>query len=148
MSKKAVTTALKHVLADTYALALKTQNYHWNVEGRHFPSLHPMFEAQYDALFEAVDEIAERIRALGEKAPGSFSEFAKLSTLAAPKSTQSENAMVADLAAGHGHVASTVTAAMKAAQKAGDEATADLMIGRLAAHDKTAWMLRSSLPSN
>lgn len=141
---KSVTTALKHVLAETYALALKTQNYHWNVEGRHFPSLHPLFEQQYDELFEAIDDIAERIRALGEKAPGSFVEFAKLSKLPAPNASLDENAMVKDLYDGHQHVLGVVHAAMKAAQKVGDEATADMMIERSAAHDKTSWMLKSS----
>lgn len=121
MSNTPVTTALKTVLADSYALALKTQNYHWNVEGRHFPSLHPMFEAQYDALFEAIDTLAERIRALDE------------------------NAMVKDLHDGHTQLAKTVSDAIKTAQKAGDEVTADILIDRLTQHDKTAWMLRSSL---
>jgi starvation-inducible DNA-binding protein len=145
MSNTPVTTALKTVLADSYALALKTQNYHWNVEGRHFPSLHPMFETQYDALFEAVDTIAERIRALGEKAPGSFAEFAKLSKITDANSALDENAMVKDLHDGHVQVAKSVSAAIKTSQKAGDEVTADIMTSRLTEHDKTAWMLKSSL---
>lgn len=147
MTNKPVTDALKKVLADSYALALKTQNYHWNVEGRHFAALHAMFEAQYSALAVAVDEIAERIRALGEKSPGSFSEFSKLTIIKEAKSSLDENAMVKDLYESHQLIAATVKKALAAAQKAADEVSADILIGRLTEHDKTAWMLKSSLPT-
>jgi len=148
MSNKPVTEGLKRVLADTYTLYLKTQNYHWNVEGRHFRSLHLMFEEQYTELAAANDEIAERIRALGEKAPGSYAEFVKLATIKEGNSELDENQMVKDLYQSHQTIVATLKKALAAAQKADDEPTADILIGRLAIHEKTAWMLRSSLPAD
>lgn len=141
-------SALQAVLADSYSLFVKTQNYHWNVEGPHFKSLHEMFEEHYRDLFEANDDIAERIRALGEKVDGSFGGFGKLSNLSAPDHTLDETGMVRDLFESHQQVMKSMKTALEAAQDAGDEVTADLMIGRLAVHEKTAWMLRSILPKD
>jgi starvation-inducible DNA-binding protein len=141
-----VTSALANVLADTYTLYLKTQNYHWNVTGAQFYSLHGMFESQYKALAEANDEIAERIRALGEAAPGSFKDFSARTSLKEAKAeTLSGAKMVETLAADHKAVSNSLTEALELAQAAGDEATADLLIGRIEAHDKFAWMLKSSI---
>lgn len=148
MSNKPVTESLKKALADTYTLYLKTQNYHWNVEGRHFHSLHLMFEGQYTELAAAVDEVAERIRALGEKAPGSYGEFSKLASIKEGNSSLDENQMVKDLYTSHQQIVSTLKKALSAAQKAEDEPTADLLIGRIQVHEKTAWMLKSSLPAD
>ena len=147
MSSKAVTDGLKRVLADSYALYLKTQNYHWNVEGRHFKQLHELFQLEYEALALAIDEVAERIRTLGEKAPGSFAEFAKLKTIRDGDSSLGDNAMVKDLHDDNLAVAKLASAVVKAAQKTGDEVTIGLMVERAAAHEKAAWMLRSSLPT-
>lgn len=143
--RKQVTEQLKTVLAETYHLALITQNFHWNVEGARFASLHAMFEEQYDALFEAVDEIAERIRALGEKAPGGFKAFAALSGLKDADGTLNENGMLAALEKAHTHVVASLAQAMRTAQEAEDEVSADMMTERLQAHEKTLWMLRATL---
>ncbi len=148
MSNKATVEGLKKVLADSYILALKTQNYHWNVEGANFKQLHLMFEEQYTELAAAIDEVAERIRALGEKAPASFAAFTKLTVIKEGDSELDEHQMVRDLYVSHQTIVTTLKKALAPAQKAGDEATADMLIGRIAAHDKTAWMLKSSLPSN
>jgi starvation-inducible DNA-binding protein len=148
MSNKPVTEALKRVLADTYTLYLKTQNYHWNVEGRHFHSLHLMFEGQYNELALANDEIAERIRSLGEKAPGTFAEFAKLSSIKEASSELDENQMVKDLYQSNVALTQTIKKALSAAQKADDEGTTDLLVVRSKAHEKAAWMLKSSLPAD
>lgn len=146
MTNKPVTDGLKKVLADSYTLALKTQNFHWNVEGRHFSALHALFETQYTDLAAAIDEIAERIRALGEKSPGSYAEFGKLTVIKEGKSDLDENAMVKDLHDSHVQIVGTLKKALTAAQKAEDEATADVLIGRIQIHEKTAWMLKASLP--
>lgn len=148
MSNKPVTEGLKKTLADTYTLALKTQNYHWNVEGQRFRSLHLMFEEQYNELTTVVDEVAERIRALGEKSPGSYAEFAKLTVIKEGNSDLDENQMVKDLYQSHLQIVATLKKALAAAQKAEDESTADLLIGRITAHEKTAWMLKASLPAD
>jgi len=140
-----VTDTLAEVLADTYALYLKTQNYHWNVTGSHFYPLHLMFESQYGALAEAVDTLAERIRALGAAAPGSFKAFLGLSSLKEAKTeTLDGKKMVSNLLADHEAVAQRVKAALAVTQEAGDEATADMLIERIEAHEKFAWMLRST----
>lgn len=139
------TDLLSRVLADTYALTLKTQNFHWNVTGPHFPQLHKLFEAQYDELAEAVDVVAERIRALGEKAPASFAEFQKLRSLEEGDGELSAEEMVASLLKSHEDVTKTLRAALNAAEADDDPATVDMMTVRIEAHDKTAWMLRSFL---
>lgn len=141
--RKAIAEGLSRVLADSYTLYLKTHNYHWNVTGPHFQPLHQVFEDQYGELAGAVDEIAERIRALGEPAPGSYKAFAKLSNIAESEEVPSAQEMVAILAKDHERVAATSRAVMNRAQESGDEVTAGLLTDRLAVHEKTAWMLRS-----
>jgi starvation-inducible DNA-binding protein len=136
---------LAGVLSDTYTLALKTQNYHWNVTGPDFYSLHGMFEAQYDELFEAADTIAERIRALGFPAPGSFKEFQALTAVQEASGRTAASDMVRDLAAGHRVAARSAKRALAAAEKEDDQATVDLMVERITAHEKAAWMLDSTL---
>lgn len=138
-----VVKALEQALADTYALALKTQNYHWNVEAPTFFGLHKLFEEQYDDAHAAVDDLAERIRALGAFAPGGFRVFQEISGIADAKNGLDARAMIDDLIAGHATLAGTLKAGIEAAEKADDPATADMLTGRLAAHDKHAWMLRS-----
>lgn len=140
-----IAQALSRVLADTYTLYLKTQGYHWNVIGPFFTTLHEAFGKQYDELAGAIDEVAERIRALGFVAPASFSEFVALASIQENKSNPTATEMVQALLSDHEAATRTVRAALEAAQKGGDEGTADLMVGRLQAHEKTAWMLRSLL---
>jgi starvation-inducible DNA-binding protein len=139
-----VVKALEQALADTYALALKTQNYHWNVEGPTFFGLHKLFEEQYDDAHAAVDELAERIRALGAFAPGGLRVFQEISGIADAKDGLDARAMIDDLIAGHATLASTLKAGIEAAEKAADPVTADMLTGRLTTHDKHAWMLRSA----
>jgi starvation-inducible DNA-binding protein len=146
MSNKPVTDALKKVLAESYGLMLKTQNYHWNVEGPNFPGLHALFMVQYSELFLAVDLIAERIRALGEKAPGSYGEFGKLSKIKDGDGDLDADLMVKDLYESNVTLLASVKKAFTAAEKAGDQPTVDLMNARSALHEKTIWMLKSSLP--
>lgn len=136
---------LAHLLADTYTLYLKTHNYHWNVTGPMFNTLHLMFETQYNELALAVDLVAERIRALGHRAPGSYSEFAKLSSIDESKGVPSAKKMIADLVKGQEAVTRTARSILPAVEKAGDEPTADLLTQRMQVHEKTAWMLRSLL---
>lgn len=143
-----LTNQLNVVLAETYALYLKTQNYHWNVEGERFGPLHAMFQEQYEELRDAVDEIAERARAMGAKAPGSFGAYSKLSQVEDGNENFSENEMIADLHDTHVHLAGTVKKLLDMSGSAGDDVTEDMMIARLTVHDKTAWMLRSSLPES
>jgi starvation-inducible DNA-binding protein len=137
--------AVTTVLADTYALYFKTHAYHWNVTGARFSELHALFETQYNELWMATDEIAERIRALGEKAPSSYAALAEASTLAAKADASRANDMLADLLAGHETVIATIRAALEQAAEMDDEATADILTPRLTVHEKTAWMLRSSM---
>lgn len=143
--RKAIAEGLSKVLADSYMLYLRTHNYHWNVTGELFHSLHEQFEEQYTELAEAVDEVAERIRALGYKAPGTFKEFQELTSL--EESTEEPEAleMVRRLAVGNEQVIRTAREALKPANEAEDEATLDLLTQRLTVHSKTAWMLRSHL---
>ena len=148
MSNKPVTDGLKKTLADTYSLLIKTHNYHWNVEGDNFRGLHLLFEEQYNELFLAVDTLAERIRALGEKAPGSPSEFKKLSAITEGNSEFDNHQMLKDLYESNQTALATIKKALAAAEKAGDASTADLLTQRITTHDKAAWMLRSSIPSN
>lgn len=144
-NRKEITDGLAKVLADTYTLYLKTHNYHWNVVGPMFNTLHLMFEEEYTELAAAVDEIAERIRALGEPAPGSYAEFAELSSVTEDTEKPEALEMVRRLVAGHETVARTARSVFPAAEQAGDEPTADLLTQRLQVHEKTAWMLRSLL---
>jgi len=143
-SNTPVVDALKQVLADTYALQIKTQNYHWNVEGPQFRSLHLMFEDQYKELFAAVDDVAERIRALGEYAPGSFKAFSELTKVSPPKDGLDGQAMVKDLVKSHELLSEQAKAALAVGEKAGDDSTVDLLTDRITYHDKTAWMLRAT----
>ncbi|MEE9347688.1 MAG: Dps family protein [Robiginitomaculum sp.] len=135
--------AISKVLADTYTLYLKTHGYHWNVEGPHFQSLHLQFMDQYTEMWTAVDELAERIRALGHYAPSSYSEMGKLSSIAEENGRPDWKAMVENLAAGHHGVVKTARAALRIAEEIGDDASADVLTPRITLHEKTAWMLRS-----
>ena len=137
--------ALSNVLADTFILYLKTQNFHWNVSGPMFPTLHAMFEEQYNELWLAVDAIAERIRSLGFSAPGSYGEFSKLSYLQESPVATNATEMIAELLRDHETSARTARSALAIARTAVDAPTEDLLTQRLAAHEKTAWMLRSIL---
>lgn len=141
----AIAAGLGKLLADSYTLYLKTHNFHWNVTGPQFNTLHQMFETQYTELALAVDEIAERIRSLGEKAPGSFREFAELSSIEEASGEPSAGEMLQQLLAGQEAVVRTARAALPLADDAHDDPTADLLTQRIQAHEKTAWMLRSML---
>jgi starvation-inducible DNA-binding protein len=141
--RKAIAAGLSKLLADSYILFLKTHNYHWNVTGPMFQTLHTMFEQQYTELFTAVDEIAERIRALGEKAPGSFQAFHQLSQISEENGTPSANEMIENLVLGQEAVAKTAREISKIADEASDEPTLDLLTQRMQIHEKNAWMLRS-----
>lgn len=135
---------LSILLADTYALYLKTQNYHWHVKGPQFRSLHMLFETQYRELAEAVDEIAERILIKGHNAPATFNAFEKLKTLRDGDSNINSNAMVTELAQDHGLLVKDLNIVMAMAQKNGDEGTINLLANRIEAHEKARWMLGSS----
>jgi starvation-inducible DNA-binding protein len=143
--REKVAEALARLLADTYTLYLKTHSFHWNVEGPMFNTLHLMFMEQYTELWNALDEIAERIRSLGYPAPGSYKAFARLASIEETDGVPEAMAMVHELVKGHEAVARTARAAFAPAEKAGDESTADLLTQRLQVHEKTAWMLRSLL---
>ncbi len=140
-----IADGLAHLLADTYSLYLKTHNFHWNVEGPMFNTLHLMFMEQYTELWNALDAIAERIRSLGYPAPGTYREFAKLTSIEETPGVPDALEMVRLLVEGHEAVARTARAAFPLADKGGDESTADLLTQRLQVHEKTAWMLRSLL---
>ncbi len=144
MGNKPVAQALETVLADTFAVYLKTLNYHWNVEGANFRALHLLFEEQYTELAAAVDEIAERIRTLDEKAPAGFAAYARLSSIEDGDETADAEAMLKDLGAAQEAVIKSLNTALNAAQIADDEGTVALLDDRLRAHQKAAWMLRSS----
>lgn len=137
--------SLKQVLADTYALYLKTQNYHWNVTGPQFKTLHLLFEEQYTDLATAIDDIAERIRTLGEKAPGSFSQYAKLTNIEEGDEHADANSMVKQLIKSNEQVIHALKAAKNDAREADDDATEGLMIERITVHEKAMWMLKASL---
>jgi starvation-inducible DNA-binding protein len=143
--RKAIADGLSHLLADTYTLYLKTHNFHWNVTGPMFQTLHTMFEQEYTELATAVDDIAERIRSLGFPAPGTYSEYAQLSSIAETSGVPEAEDMIRLLVEGNEAVVRTARAAFPAAEKAGDESTADLLTERMRLHEKTAWMLRSLL---
>lgn len=136
---------LSKLLADTYSLYLKTHSFHWNVTGPHFNSLHTMFQTQYNELWLAADEIAERIRVLDVFAPGSYSQFGKLTQIKEEAGVPDWKEMIEQLVTGHEIAGATSRAAIKVADEAGDEGTADMVTGRLKQHEKTAWMLRSLL---
>lgn len=145
-SKAVIADKLGVVLASTYTLQLKTQNFHWNVTGPNFGTLHELFDKQYNEIFVAVDEVAERIRALGSITPGSFAHFAKLSEIKeAPAKPPGEKAMISALADDNETLSKLCTEVGSFADDAGDTATGDLMNNRIAAHDKAAWMLRAHL---
>ena len=143
--RQQISAKLAILLADSYSLYLKTHNYHWNVSGPLFNTLHQMFEGQYTELATAVDEIAERIRALGIKAPGSYTEFAKLTSIEEGSGEEPAEEMIRQLLVGQETVVRTAREAFPAADAANDEPTADLLTQRMQIHEKNAWMLRSML---
>ena len=143
--REQIASGLSRLLADSYTLYLKTHNYHWNVEGPQFNTLHQMFETHYVELATAVDEIAERIRALGIKAPASYSAFQKLATVEEGTGDESADEMIRELVLGQEAVVRTAREALPAAEAASDEPTADLLTQRMQIHEKNAWMLRSML---
>jgi|SRR6185369_15425765 len=140
-----VADAMSNVLADTFTLYLKTHNFHWNVTGPMFGTLHQMFEEQYNELWLAVDAIAERIRSLGFIAPGSYAEFTRLTYLREASPASNAGEMIAELLRDHETTARTTRSALAVARTAVDAPTEDLLTQRLAAHEKAAWMLRSLL---
>ena len=143
--RQRIATGLSRLLADSYTLYLKTHNYHWNVQGPQFNTLHLMFEGQYTELAAAIDEIAERIRALGIKAPGSYREFAEQTSIEEARGDETAEEMIRELVTGQETVVRTAREAFPAADEAHDEPTADLLTQRMQIHEKTAWMLRSML---
>ena len=147
--RSAIADGLSRLLADTYTLYLTTHNFHWNVTGPMFNSLHAMFMAQYTELWNAVDPIAERIRSLGHAAPGSYAQFGQLSSIPdAPTTPPKALEMVRILVDGHEAVARTARSLFPLVDRAGDEPTADLLTQRLTVHEQTAWMLRSLLEAD
>ena len=145
--REKIADGLSHLLADSFTLYLKTHNFHWNVTGPMFNTLHVMFMEQYTELWNALDMIAERIRALGVVAPGSFSEFAKLTVIKESEGAPSATEMIKQLVAGQEAVTKTARSIFPIVDKAGDEPTADLLTQRMQIHEKNAWMLRSLLES-
>lgn len=143
--RQKIAEGLSRLLADTYGLYLKTHSFHWNVEGPMFNTLHLMFMEQYNELWLALDTVAERIRSLGYPAPGTGSQFARLSRIEETEGVPEAMEMVRLLVKGHETVARTAREIFSAAEKGGDESTADLLTQRLQIHEKTAWMLRSML---
>lgn len=143
--RKTIAAGLSRLLADSYSTYLKTHNFHWNVEGPMFATLHTMFETQYTELATAVDDIAERIRALGEPAPGSYAAYSELSSVADETGHPEALDMVRQLVSAQETIARTAREVMPLAESAGDEPTADLLTQRMQVHEKNAWMLRSLL---
>lgn len=143
--RKAVAAGLSRVLADSYTLYLKTHNFHWNVTGPNFQSLHSLFETQYSELAAAVDEIAERIRALGQPAPGSYKAFAELTSLQEAEGVPNWKEMVEALLADNEATARSIRSVFPVAEAANDEGSLDLLTQRLSVHEKAAWMLRAHL---
>ena len=143
--RQAIVKGLSRLLADSYTLYLKTHNYHWNVTGPQFNTLHLMFEAQYTELAMAVDTIAERIRALGAPAPGSYRAYSELTAIEEEDSVPTAENMLKNLVAGQEQVIRTAREVFTTADAANDQPTADLMTERMQIHEKTAWMLRSML---
>ncbi len=143
--RKEIADGLSRLLADTYTLYLKTHNFHWNVTGPMFQTLHLMFETQYNELALAVDQIAERIRALGYPAPGTYAEYVRLSSIKETTGVPKAEKMIELLVAGQEAVARTARSIFPIIDKVSDEPTADLLTQRMQVHEKTAWMLRSLL---
>lgn len=142
--RKLIVDGLSRLLADSYTLYLKTHNYHWNVTGPMFNTLHLMFEEEYNELALAVDAIAERIRALGFPAPGSYAAYARLTSISeASEEPLAAETMIRQLVEGNETVVRTAREIFPAAERANDESTADLLTGRMQRHEKVAWMLRS-----
>lgn len=144
MSNKPVADKLQKALADNYSLYLKTQNYHWNVTGPHFKSLHDLFEEQYNDLFAANDDIAERIRILGHKVPASLELFGQTTDIKSGDENLDAIAMVSELANDQHIVIASLKAALAEAEKVDDEVTIDLMVERITAHEEAAWMLNAT----
>lgn len=144
-NREAIANGLSHLLADSYMLYLKSQNYHWNVTGPQFTSLHNLFEEHYTELAEAIDVIAERIRALGHYSPGTFNQFAALSNINEEADIPSAEEMVRKLVEAHEQTLQTARKLLPICDQADDEATLDLATQRLQVHSKAAWMLRSHL---
>ena len=142
---KEIADATSRLLADSYTLYLKTHNYHWNVTGPMFTTLHTLFETQYTELALAVDEIAERIRAVGHVAPGSYRQFGELAVVKDAEGVPKAQDMIRELASDHRQVAETARALFKVADEANDQASADLAVKRMEASEKAAWMLTSHL---
>lgn len=142
--RKRSADAVSRLFADTYTLYLKTHGYHWNVEGPHFQQLHIQFMEQYTEMWTAVDELAERIRALGYYAPGSYAQIAQISQIPEEDGQPDWKEMVQNLARGHEMVAKTAREVLRIAEEAGDDATADVVAPRVTLHEKTAWMLRAT----
>ncbi|OQW33196.1 MAG: DNA starvation/stationary phase protection protein [Nitrospira sp. SG-bin1] len=143
--REAIAEGLANVLADTYTLYLKTHNFHWNVTGPMFQTLHLMFEQQYNELALAVDLVAERIRALGHSAPGSYAQFSKLSSISEATGVPKAEDMIRQLVEGQEALVRTLRTVFPTAEKASDQVTIDLLTQRMQVHEKTAWMLRSLL---
>lgn len=143
--RKKVVDGLSRMLADTYTLYLKTHNFHWNVTGPMFQTLHIMFMTQYTETWNAVDLVAERIRSLGYPAPGSYKEFADLTSIKDSSGTVSAKEMIKQLVIGQETVVRTAREVLPIAEKAGDQPTVDLLSARMEVHEKNAWMLRSLL---
>ena len=144
-AREEIANGLSRVLADTYTLYLKTHNFHWNVTGPMFQALHLMFEAQYNELALAVDAVAERIRALGFPAPGTYTQFLQLSSIKDEDGMPKAQDMIRRLVEGHETVARTARQVFKVAESVSDQPTCDLLTQRMQVHEKTAWMLRSLL---
>ncbi len=146
-SNEKTVEALSRLLADSYTVYLKTHNYHWNVTGPMFNTLHTLFETQYTEYALAVDEIAERIRAIGARAPGSYTEFSELAAVKEDRDSPPASQMIENLAADQVTIADSARKVVEAAEAAGDQASADLGVRRIEVHEKNAWMLRSHLES-
>ena len=144
-NRQAIATGLSRVLADTYTLYLKTHNFHWNVTGPQFQTLHLMFETQYNELWLALDVIAERIRALGHFVPATHKSFEKLSSIKMEEGVPKATEMIESLVKGNEAVAKIAREVFETADEANDQPTADLLTERMTTHEKTAWMLRSLL---
>lgn len=143
--RKAVAEGLSHLLADTFTLYLKTHNFHWNVTGRMFRSLHLMFEEQYQQLFKASDDLAERIRALGHFVPATYTQFAQMTNIKEESAVPPAEEMIRQLVEGHETAVKTSRSVFASAEGAHDEVTQNMLAERMEEHEKNAWMLRSLL---